>query len=64
MTSHPRDPGLLMDRAAIMRELGVKRGAAERIMLDLPKVEFPNLAKVYVRRSDVFRLVDESTRAA
>ena len=51
----------LLDCRGIQRELGVKRAAAEAIMRQLPKVVVPGLRKVYVRRDDVLRLVNEST---
>lgn len=51
----------LLDCGGIQRELGVKRAAAEAIMRQLPKVVVPDLRKVYVRREDVLRLVNEST---
>jgi hypothetical protein len=54
----------LIDRAGIQAELGVTRAAAEKIMRQLPKVAPPGLRKVYCRRADVERFVDESTRAA
>ena len=53
----------LLDSAGIQRELGVTRAAAEAIMRQLPKVVVPGLRKVYVRRQDVLRLVDQSTVA-
>jgi ATP phosphoribosyltransferase len=54
---------LLMDCAAIMRELGVKRTMAASIMRAIPKVKSDDIRKVYVRRSDVIaelnrRMVD------
>jgi hypothetical protein len=51
----------LLDCKALMVELGVKRATAEAIMRELPVVQFAGLRKVYVRRSDVARLVDERT---
>jgi hypothetical protein len=54
----------LLDSAGIQRELGVTRAAADAIMRQLPKVVVPGLRKVYVRREDVLRLVDQSTVAA
>lgn len=53
----------LLDCAALARELGVSRAAAEAIMRQVPKVQIPDLRKVYVRRSDVRRLLEESTRS-
>jgi len=44
-----------------MAELGVTRAAAERVMEALPIVRLPGLRKVYVRRGDVARLLEEST---
>ena len=54
----------LIDCAGLQRELGVKRAAAEAIMRQLEKVQIPDVRKVYVRRADVERLLDENTRAA
>ena len=60
MTTNDRLPGLL-DCAALARELGIKRAAAEAIMRRLPKVEVDGLRKVYVKRADVARLLNDST---
>ena len=54
----------LMDQARIMDELGVTEHAAEAIMQKLPKVIMPGLRKVYVKRADVERLIEESTTGA
>ena len=54
----------LLDCRALMAELGIKRAAAETIMRQLPLVQIPGLRKVYVRRTDVARLLDQNTRAA
>jgi hypothetical protein len=51
----------LLDAKALRLELGVSRAAAERIMRQLPSVQFPNLRKVFVRREDVARLIEERT---
>jgi hypothetical protein len=51
----------LIDRAGIERELGVKRSAAEAIMRDLAKVTIPGHSKVYVKRADVQKLLDDGT---
>jgi hypothetical protein len=53
-------PGRLLDAAAISRELGVTRAAAEAMMRHLPKVLVPGLRKVWVRRDDLDRLLAES----
>jgi hypothetical protein len=51
----------LLDAKALMAELGITRAAAEAIMRRLPVVQFEGLRKVYVRRSDVHRLLEERT---
>jgi hypothetical protein len=51
----------LLDCRALMAELGVKRATAEAIMRELPVVQFAGLRKVFVRRGDVARYVDERT---
>jgi hypothetical protein len=51
----------LLDVKALRAELGVSRAAAEKIMQALPIVQIEGLRKVYVRRSDVARLLEEST---
>lgn len=45
-----------------MDELGVKRATAERFMRKLPTVEVDGIRKVFVRRDDVHRLLEESVR--
>jgi hypothetical protein len=51
----------LLDAKAVMAELGVTRAAAEAIMRALPVVQFDGLRKVYVRRGDVAKLLEERT---
>jgi hypothetical protein len=51
----------LLDSKALPRELGITRAASEAIMRHLPTVQLPELRKVYVRRADVERLLEEST---
>ena len=51
----------LLDAKHLAAELGVTRAAAEAIMRQLPVVQFEGLRKVYVRRSDVRRLLEERT---
>jgi hypothetical protein len=51
----------LLDAKALQAELGVTRAAAEAIMRRLPVVQFEDLRKVYVRRPDVTRLIEERT---
>ncbi len=56
--------GELVDNAAIRRWLGVTEAAADAMMRRVPKVNLPDLRKVYVRRRELERLIDENTRAA
>ena len=51
----------LLDAKHLAAELGVTRAAAEAIMRRLPIVQVPGLRKVYVRRPDVERLLEEHT---
>ena len=51
----------LLDAKALMAELGMTRAAAERIMCELPTVQFEGLRKVYVKRCDVARLIEART---
>jgi hypothetical protein len=53
----------LLDAKALQGELGVTRAAAEAVMRQLPVVQFYGLRKVYVRRADVARLIEERTFA-
>jgi hypothetical protein len=52
----------LIDQRGIVDELGVTRAAAEKIMRLIPKVHVAGLRKVYVRRDDVLRVIEEGTR--
>jgi hypothetical protein len=51
----------LLDAKHLATELGVTRAAAEAIMRQLPVVQFEGLRKVYVRRGDVRRLLEDRT---
>lgn len=51
----------LLDAKGIQRELGVTRAVAEKLMRQLPIVQFEGIRKVFVRRSDVERLIAERT---
>ena len=51
----------LLDAKALRLELGVSRAAAEAIMRRLPTVQFEDLRKVYVRRSDVAEYLERRT---
>jgi hypothetical protein len=53
----------LLDAKALRAELGVTRAAAEAVMRQLPIVQIEGLRKVYVRRSDVARYLNEHTFA-
>jgi biotin operon repressor len=52
----------LLDAKHLASELGITRAAAEKIMRQLPKVEIPDLRKVYVTRASVERLLREATK--
>jgi hypothetical protein len=51
----------LLDCRRLAAELGVTRAAATAIMRRLPVVEIEGLRKVYCRRDDVRRYLDERT---
>lgn len=51
----------LIDHAGIQRELNVKRATADAIMTRCRKVKIEGVAKVYVYRADVERLLAEAT---
>lgn len=51
----------LLDRERLIAELDVTKAAADKIIQRLPIVTFENLRKVYVRRDDAARLIDERT---
>jgi hypothetical protein len=51
----------LLDAKGLMAELGVTRAVAEKLMRRLPVVVFKDVRKVYVRRGDVAKLVEERT---
>jgi len=53
----------LLDAKHLAAELGVTRASAEAIMRKLPKVEIDGLRKVFVKRTDVERLLAESMRS-
>lgn len=61
MTTRTELPKLI-DNAGLQRELGIKRAAAEAIMQRVPKVTIPGVKKVYVKRADVERLLEEHTQ--
>ncbi len=52
----------LIDQRGIAEELGVTRAAAEKIMRLIPKIHVAGLRKVYVKREDVLRLIEDGTR--
>jgi hypothetical protein len=53
----------LIDCRGIMDELSVKRATAEAIMRKLQKVHIEGVRKVYVRRVDVAKYIEEQTAA-
>ncbi|MES2360099.1 MAG: hypothetical protein V4529_17290 [Gemmatimonadota bacterium] len=54
----------LLDTRAISEELGVKRAVAEAIIRRCPKQEIPGCKRLFVRRSDVERLLAENLKEA
>ena len=51
----------LLDAKRLQAELGVTRAVAEKLMRQLPVVQFAGIRKVFVRRSDIERLIVERT---
>jgi hypothetical protein len=51
----------LLDAKALQAELGVTRAAAEALMRKVPTVTIEDLRKVYVRRDDVARYLEQRT---
>jgi len=51
----------LLDSKRLQAELGLTRAVAEKVMRQLPIVTFPDVRKVYVRRSDVARYLEQRT---
>ncbi len=62
--SAPLAPHALLDCAALARELGISRTAAEAFMRRLPKVRPDSVRKVYVRWADVAAYVAAMTEDA
>jgi hypothetical protein len=51
----------LLDAKRLQAELGVTRAVAEKLMRQLPIVQFAGIRKVFFRRSDVERLIGQRT---
>jgi hypothetical protein len=51
----------LLDRKALQAELRISRAAAEAIIRQLPIVQFADLRKTYVKRSDVLAEIERRT---
>lgn len=51
----------LLDAKGLQAELGVTRAAAEAIMRRLPVVQFEELRKIYVKRSDLRAYIEART---
>ena len=51
----------LLDAKRLQAELGVTRAAAEAIMRKLPVVQFVDLRKTFVKRSDVLAEIQRRT---
>jgi hypothetical protein len=56
--------GELVDNAGIRRWLGVTEAAADAMMRQVPKVCPEGLRKVYVKRRDIERLLEQGSQAA
>lgn len=54
----------LVDTRTIAEELGVKRAVAEAIIRRLPKQEIPGCRRLFVRRDDVEKLLDQHLKEA
>lgn len=54
----------LIDTRTIAEELGVNRGVAEALMRRLPKQEIPGCRRLFVRRTDVERLLAQNLKEA
>lgn len=57
-------PGQLLTCAGVARELGVSRQTAERIMRRLPKIQFEDVRRVYIRRRDLERYLNSRETSA
>ena len=53
----------LLDCRGLQTELGITRAAAEALMRCVPIVTIENLRKVYVKRDDAARYIEEQTFA-
>lgn len=53
----------LLDCRGIMRETGLTRASAEKLMRAVPVQKIPGSRKLLVRRADLLRVLDEWTFA-
>ncbi len=51
----------LLDNRRLREEMGITKAAAEKIIRACPVVRFPDLDKLYVKRADVLRLIEEGS---
>lgn len=52
----------LIDVRGIQEEMGVKRTVAERIIEQIPKQTIPGVRRLFVRRSDVQKFLDDNLK--
>ena len=52
----------LLDCRGIQEYLGIGRYSAEGLMRKLPKIQVDGVKKVWVKKEDLDRLLEESTR--
>lgn len=51
----------LLDCKTVQAELHVSRAVAEKVMRQLPTVQFPGIRKTYVKRPDLTAFIEMST---
>lgn len=51
----------LMDVACVVRETGIKKATAEKVMRQCPVVQFPGVRKVFVKREDLDAWIRQHT---
>jgi hypothetical protein len=59
VTDEPQPLPQLIDSKGIQEEMGVGRTIAEAIMEKIPKVQIDGRRRVYVKRADVLRYIEE-----
>jgi hypothetical protein len=51
----------LLDCKGIQEYLGVGKGPAEALMRQLPKVQVANIRRVWIKKADLDKLLEDST---